>query len=119
MSDAMIDAAIAHALEALDAARGETRRGAQAANAAATLRLGIISAAASGGSYTVSLLGSDGQPSESIQGARAWGTTSFSPGDRVVISWIGTRPLPIVLGGGGGGSGSGTYVVFGGLGFAS
>ena len=117
MSDAMIDAAIAHALEALDAARGETRRGAQAANAAATLRLGIVSAAASGGSYTVSLVGSDGQPSETIQGARSWGGV-HSPGDRVVVAWVGARPLPVILGGGGG-SGSGTYVVFGGLGFAS
>lgn len=77
------------------------------------LRLGIVSAVTDG-VYTIGVLGATGTTVDNIEGVHAWGG-EFQPGARVVLGWVGDRPIPWILGGGGS-SGSGG---FGGVGIAN
>ena len=114
---ASLDAAVQFAIDQVTRARADIRALVQGSGEAALFRLGIISGA-NNGVYTVGLLAADGNVAESLPGIRSWGGAVFAPGDRVLVGWIGDRPIPIILGSGGGG-GSAVYVVTGGLGFAS
>jgi hypothetical protein len=103
------DAAIQFAIEQAITARQESRANFQAVGEPALLRMGVVASVA-GDAYAVALLGADGETSATLQGVRAWGEVSFDPGDRVVVAWIGGRPLPVLLGGGSGGGSSFAFV---------
>lgn len=83
-----------------DAARAARPAG-QSGGTASRMRQAIIQAA-DGGVYTVGLVGADGGTVDSIPGVRVWGAGSFTVGDRVLVTWIGERPIPWIAASGGG-----------------
>ena len=83
---------------ALDGARSMTRQDSRPSS----LRLAVIVDGADG-VYTVGLVGADGSVVDSIPGVRPWGAGTFAVADKVMVCWIGDRPVPWILAGGSGG----------------
>lgn len=98
--------------EAARTALEGTRGAARQPDAPSRIRLGIVTAF-SGSSYTVGVVGATGATVDSIDGVRAWGSGTFNVSDRVMLVWIGDRPIPFIMAGGSGVGDSATYVVAG------
>jgi hypothetical protein len=97
----------------LQAAAETARRAAEGAKRTAAidafpsaLRPAVVTARA-GDVYTVDLIGADGEVCQTIAGVTAWGGQGYELGQQVFVVYIGTRPIPFIVGGGGGSGGGG------------
>jgi len=104
--DAFIQAAAGTAKRAAEGARRTGGIDAPPSN----LRPAIVTAR-SGDVYTVDMIGADGEACDTIAGVTAWGGAGYQPGAQVFLVYIGSRPIPYILGAGGGTAGSGVLAL--------
>jgi hypothetical protein len=90
------------AAESARVARDTASKGTAGASVASALRMGIVTVAADG-VYTVDVVGANGVASSTVAGVTAWGG-SFAVSDRVMLAYVGDRPIPFIVAGGGGGA---------------
>lgn len=103
------DQAIEGAWERARAAGDGARGAAMLDSRPSVIRLGVV-VSGSPGVYTVGVVGATGSVVDTVPGVHAWGDVVFDSGDRVLLAWIGDRPIPFIVGSGGG-DGAGVAVL--------